>query len=355
MLFTDGVVVRVVAGGDLECAGAELAVHVVVGDDRNQTLAQRQPHLLADERSVALVLGVHGHGGIAQDRLGAGGGHGDKVAAAIRQHIFKEVELAHLLGVFHFQVGDGSLETGRPVDQARAAVDQALLEQAHKGLAHRARQALVQGEALAVPVAGGAQAADLAGDHAAVLLLPGPGAAQKLLAPQFLALEAFFGQLLFHLELGGDAGMVGARHPEGGNALHAVVADHQVFHRNEHGMSQVQFAGHVGRRDRDNERLLVRVVPGLARVVGRLEITLFFPPHSLLVPLPPPGKIIIFPALPNPPSLLPPRLPPRARSHPLTPPNPPPPLFFPASVFSPRALPALAHPSPDTSASPYSS
>ena len=68
-------VVEVVGRGDLDHAGAELPVHVVVGDHRDLAVDQRQDHRPADQVLVALVLGVHRHGGIAQHGLGAGGGH----------------------------------------------------------------------------------------------------------------------------------------------------------------------------------------------------------------------------------------------------------------------------------------
>ena len=147
------------------------------------------------------------------------------------------------------------------------------LVQAHESLAHRLRETLVQGEALALPVAGSAQAADLAGDDPAVLFLPLPGAPHELLAPQRRrgSMPSFASSFL-HLELGRDPGVVGARHPQGRHALHALVADHQVFHRDEHGMAQVQLAGHVGRRNGDDEGFSGGVEAGFVRIVGRFEI-----------------------------------------------------------------------------------
>ena len=66
-----------------------------------------------------------------------------------------------------------------PVDQPLVAVDQALLVAADEHLAHGGGQALVQGEALAAPVAGGAQAAQLAHDGPAALGLPLPDLARR--------------------------------------------------------------------------------------------------------------------------------------------------------------------------------
>src|SRR3546814_16577084 len=61
-----------------------------------------------------------------------------------------------------------------PVHQALVAVDQALAVERHEDLQNCLREALVHGEALALPVAGGAEAAELLQDGAAGLLAPGP-------------------------------------------------------------------------------------------------------------------------------------------------------------------------------------
>ena len=57
VLAADLEVVRVVARRDLERAGAELGVHVLVGDDRQPAAHQRQDRRLADQPRVALVAG----------------------------------------------------------------------------------------------------------------------------------------------------------------------------------------------------------------------------------------------------------------------------------------------------------
>ena len=51
--------------------------------------------------------------------------------------------------------------------------------------------------------------------------------------------------------LRGDAGVVGAGHPEGVVALHPPPADQDVLQRVVERVAQVQGAGHVRRRDDD--------------------------------------------------------------------------------------------------------
>ncbi len=82
-----------------------------------------------------------------------------------------------------------------------------------------------------------------------------PAGLHELLAADGLAAGALVAQLALDLELGGDAGVVGAGHPQRRAAAHALVADHQVLQRDEQGVALVQHAGHVGRRDGDHEGL----------------------------------------------------------------------------------------------------
>ena len=51
-------VVGVVRGRDLHCAGAELGVDVVVGDDRDLPVDERVLQRRADQVAVAIVVGV---------------------------------------------------------------------------------------------------------------------------------------------------------------------------------------------------------------------------------------------------------------------------------------------------------
>src|SRR3546814_8244045 len=61
----------------LDAAGAELALDIAIGDDRNLARAQRQLQHLAEQMREALVLGMHRHRDVAEHRLRAGGGDGE--------------------------------------------------------------------------------------------------------------------------------------------------------------------------------------------------------------------------------------------------------------------------------------
>ena len=71
------------------------------------------------------------------------------------------------LDLLHLEIGDRGEQLRVPVDQPLVLVDQALVVERDEHLEHRARQPLVHGEALARPVARGAEPLELAGDGAA--------------------------------------------------------------------------------------------------------------------------------------------------------------------------------------------
>ncbi len=124
-------VVDVGARSDLEGAGAELGVDVVVGDDRQPATDDRQDRVLADEARVAFVIGVHRDGGVGEHRLGAHGRDGDHLVGSL-DRVFDLVERVGDLAVLDLEVGDRRPRAGVPVDHVVVAVDVALLVQRHE-------------------------------------------------------------------------------------------------------------------------------------------------------------------------------------------------------------------------------
>ncbi len=247
-------VVEIMGGRDLYRAGALLRVGVGVGNDGDTPADQGKDGEFADKIGKPRILGMHRHGGIAQHGFGAGGSDGDETVRRALDRVGDVPEISGQFPAFDLEVGNGGLEFRVPVHQPPVAVDQPLAVQRDEHFAHRGRQALVHGEALARPVQRGAEAAQLAGDGAAQLGLPLPDAFQEPRAAECLAADPLLGQQALHHHLGGDAGMVGAGLPEHVAALHAAPADQRVLHRESQRMPHVQAAGDVRRRDHDGER-----------------------------------------------------------------------------------------------------
>ena len=145
----------------------------------------------------------------------------------------------------------GRLQPRVPVHEPLVLVDQALLVERDEHLEHRARKPLVHGEALAAPVAGRAEPAQLAHDRAARFLLPLPDFGEEGLAAHLDAAHLALGELAFDDELRGDAGVIGARLPEHVLAAHALEAGERVLQRVVQRVPDMEVAGDVRRRDDD--------------------------------------------------------------------------------------------------------
>ena len=249
----------VVGRGDLEDAGTELEVDVVIGDDGNDALflrdveRERLVDVLADEVLVARVLGVDGDGGVRGDGLRAGGGDGEEGARFFHDLDAEVVHEPALLLHGDLLVGEGGQGGGAPVHHALAAVDEALLVKVHEHALDAPGVFRVHGEAGAGPVAGGAERAELLEDDAAVLLLPFPDPGDEGLASEVVAVLDLAGLLEGLLDdvLGGDAGVVGAGQPEDLLAVHARLAGEDVLDGVVQDVAEGQYAGDVGRRDDD--------------------------------------------------------------------------------------------------------
>ena len=100
-----------------------------------------------------------------------------------------------------------------------------------------------------LPVARAAHRPLLLDDALLVAVLPLPDALHQGVAADVVAgLALQLQQAALDHRLGGDAGVVGAGHPQRVVALHPVPADQQVLHHVVHGVPHVQGAGDVGQR-----------------------------------------------------------------------------------------------------------
>ena len=251
-------VVEVVARRDLHRARALLGIGMFVGNNRNQTVRQRQPHLFADEIPVALVIGMHGNRSVAQHCFRARGGDGDETARLPFDGIFQIPEVPLHLDVLDFEIGHGGLQTRIPVHKALVLVDQVLLVEFDKDFQHRARKAFVHREALARPIGRGAEAAKLLGDRAAGFIFPAPHLFEEFFAAQAHAALLLPRKLALDDKLGGDAGVVHAWLPQHVLAAHALEARERVLQRVVQRVADMQPAGDVRRRDDDGKRFGVR-------------------------------------------------------------------------------------------------
>ena len=256
MARADFKVVEIVGGRDLDRAGAFFRVGIAVGDNRDQPADQRQHNLFALQMGVALVVGMHRHGGVAEHGFRPRRRHHDILVGGpprlVGDGIFEMPERA-LDGLrHHFDVGNRRQQLGVPVDETLVLVDQPGAKKLDEGLEHGLGRAVVHGETLARPVAGGAETFELVDDGAARFGFPRPDFFQKSLAAEIAAARLLGrGELALHHHLRRYAGMVGSRLPQHVLAAHALVAAQDVLQGIVERMAHMQRAGDIRRRNDD--------------------------------------------------------------------------------------------------------
>ena len=251
-------VVGIVRGSDFHRAGAEFAIDGCIRDDGDFSVRERQQNFFADEVLIALVVGVHCDGGIAQHRLGARG-RDDNVLFRSSDRVADVPQAAGAFVVDDFEIADGGEAARAPIDQITAAIDQAVAIEAEESFKSGAVERGLESEALAGPVAGNAEADHLVFYYAAAFDFPFPDAALEFFAAQILALDSFLGEHAFDDELGGYSGVVHAGEPEGAFAAHAMPADEHVNLRVLEHVADVNRAGDVWRGKRDRKRAAAAV------------------------------------------------------------------------------------------------
>ena len=278
--LTHGVVVGVVGRGDLNEAGTEAGVDVPILKDGDLTVDDGELDGLTHKGGLLGVLRGDGDARVAEHGLGARGGDDDVVLAVDRlgQRVTQVPQVALLVLVLGLVVRDGGGAVGAPVDDALAAVDQAVVIPVAEHLAHGLGVVLVHREALVIEVDRAAHTLDLLDDDAAVLVGPIPAGVDKLVATDLQAADALALELLIDFGLRSDTSVVGTEHPTRGLAAHAGHTDDGVLDGVVGSVAHVELAGHVGRRNGDGTvahalaALVVAAVEPLLqdrRLVGR--------------------------------------------------------------------------------------
>ena len=259
------VVVVVVGGRDLHGARAEGRVDDRVRDDRHVTLDERDADAPPEQRGVAGIVGVDGHGRVAEDRLRPRRRHRDRrgrvrlSGRVVDQVIAHPPQRPRLGRGDDLEVADAGPAPRAPVDQRLGPVGEIVPVQPLERDADRLRADRVHRVAEPSPVAAATEASLLHEDDLA-------GLGDERLHPLQVPLPAEAGAALALLgedpvehELGGDAGVVEPRQEQRRVPEHPGVADHQVLDRGPLGVAQVEAAGDVGRRLDDHERRQRRV------------------------------------------------------------------------------------------------
>ena len=134
-----GVIVEVVCTRDFDATRTESLIDKIVSNDWDLPITKGQVNHLADQVFVTLVFGVYAQRTVGQHGLGARGGDGHAGQRlnravcvsdglwAIGKRVMNMPQVPLGFDGLHLKVRDRRHELGIPVDQALAAIDEALL------------------------------------------------------------------------------------------------------------------------------------------------------------------------------------------------------------------------------------
>ena len=90
--------------GDLHRAGTEFRINIVIGDNGNYPVHDRQQDFFAYQLAVPLVFRIYGHRRIAGDSLRTGGGNGQVFPFMTDDRIFDIPQMARVVLVLYFDI-----------------------------------------------------------------------------------------------------------------------------------------------------------------------------------------------------------------------------------------------------------
>ena len=146
-------------------------------------------------------------------------------------------------------VADGGECLRIPVHHTNATINKSFVVEVNEDIDDTLVTDVIHREGGTVPVARCTEFTQLLQDDAAILLLPLPSMLQELVTCQRTLVNTLLCEHLHHLGFGGDAGVVGTRHPAGVLALHAGAAHQHILNGVVEHVTHMKYSRNIGRRN----------------------------------------------------------------------------------------------------------
>ena len=138
MTAADVEVVEIMRRRDFDGSRTFFGVRIAIGNNRDMAADEWKNDMPADKPAVALVIGMHRNGGVAEHGLRTRRGNGDAAGGIVGQRIVEVPELALGLNLLHLEIGNRGKQLRVPIDETLVLVDQAFPVKLHKDLDDRA-------------------------------------------------------------------------------------------------------------------------------------------------------------------------------------------------------------------------
>ena len=281
--FTYFEVVRVVCRCDLNATCSEFFVNVLICDNRDLTVRQRQFQHLADQILVSLILRVYCHCGITEQCFRTCGCDFYESSFFAYDRIVDVPEKSVLVLMLNFCIRDGSLAYRTPVDDPGAFVNVTFLVETDENFLYCLGASFVHGETFSLPVSRCTELLELVDDLSAVLFFPCPCMFEEFFTSDVVFVDSLFFQLVDDFDLCCDRCVVSSRLPECFISLHSLETDQDILHGLIKCMSHMKLAGYVRRRHNDGKWFFIWIYFCVeVSVVHPFLIETFFQPFRVI-------------------------------------------------------------------------
>ena len=251
-------VVGVMGRCNLHAAGTIVHIYIIISNNGDFAIRSRKLYLLTYQMSIPFIFGIHSYSRIAWNRFRTGRSN-FYISVFSDDRIVEIPEMTHFVLMFYFNIRECRLAAGAPVGDAESLIDKTFFVERNKNFTDSPGAYIVHGKPFPFPVAGRAETANLQSNAVSEFFLPLPYSFQELFTAQIVLIETFLGNLLFHLHLGSNACMVLARQPEYVVALHSFITNKDILQCIIQGMTHMQLACYVWRRQHNAVWFLGRI------------------------------------------------------------------------------------------------
>ena len=152
MPVADLIIILIMCGGNLQCAGPEFMIHIIIAYERDLPVYQGNDHHFPMQMLIPGIFRVHRNGGITQD--GFRPGCGNHNSGLIPDHLVPYIiQFGLNLQVVHLLIGNSRFGLWIPVDHANPAIDISFIKEVNKNADHRFIINIIHSEPGPVPIA----------------------------------------------------------------------------------------------------------------------------------------------------------------------------------------------------------
>ena len=184
-------VIWVMCRRDFYDTGTKFHIYIIISNQRNFTVYQRQNQFFANQIFIPLIIRIHGYCCITKKCLRTCCSQ-INITASIRKRIAQMPKMSFLIFILYFRIRNRSQAVWTPVDDSLPTVNQTFIIKIYKNFLNCFITALIHRKTLSIPITGRAHFLKLRYNSSAEFIFPCPCTLQKLFSANIVFCESFF-------------------------------------------------------------------------------------------------------------------------------------------------------------------